>query len=368
MKVALVHDHLNQLGGAEQVVKKMTQLFPDAPIHTVVATPELRNFYQGTEIIPSFLQYFPGARRHLRWYLPFIPVAVESFGLHAYDVVLSSASGLIKGVITHPGTTHISYCHTPPRYLWSDTASYISALRTTSLVKKLLPFLLHRLRQWDYAAAQRVHYFIAISHFVAERIRTYYQRDAVVIHPPVETKKFHVSHEPGEYFLSMGRLQPYKRVDLAIETFNRLRMPLVVMGGGPDERRLRSLAGPTIRFTGRVDDKTRDNILAHAVALIHPQEEDFGLVSLEAMASGKPVIALGRGGALETVIPKKTGVLFEKETWEDLADTVIRFKPDDFNPDILRKHAEQFDEEIFARKLTAFIEKVYLERQGTCKI
>lgn len=368
MKIALVHDHLNQIGGAERTLKKMSEIFPEAPIHTVVATPEVRNFFSDVKIITSFLQLCPGAARLLRWYLPFVPVAVENFSLHNYNVVLSSASGLVKGVITHPGSIHICYCHTPPRYLWSDAASYVEALPTNRLIKRFLPFLLHRLRQWDYAAAQRVDYFIANSRFVAERIRTYYDREATVIYPPVETKKFQVSNERGEYFLSMGRLSAYKRVDLVIQTFNRLRLPLLIVGTGPDEKRLKAMAGPTIRFAGAVDDQIRAEILKKAKALIMPLVEDFGIVTVEAMASGKPVIALAAGGSLEIVIPGKTGVLFEEGTWEELADAIVRFRPQDFDPQILRKHAEQFDEKIFSQKLKSFTEKAYQEKQGVCRL
>lgn len=368
MKIALVHDHLNQIGGAERTLKKMSEIFPEAPIHTVVATAEVRNFYPEKKVITSFLQHFPGAERWLRWYLPLVPVAVENFSLHDYNIILSSASGLVKGVIAHPGSIHICYCHTPPRYLWSDTASYVEALPTNRLVKQFLPFLLHRLRQWDYAAAQRVDYFIANSRFVAERIRTYYDREATVIYPPVETKKFQVSSEPGEYFLSLGRLSAYKRVDLVIETFNRLRLPLLIVGTGPDEKRLKAMAGPTISFAGAVDDQTKADILKKAKALIMPLVEDFGIVTVETMAAGKPVIALGSGGSLELVIPGKTGVLFKEGTWEELADAIVRFRPQDFNPQILRKHAEQFDEEIFAQKIKPFIEKAYQEKQGVCRL
>jgi len=368
MKVALVHDHLNQLGGAERVLRKMTELFPGAPIHTVVATPEVKNFYEGATVVPSFLQYFPAAQRRLKWYLPLIPVAVENFSLHSYDVVLSSVSGLAKGVISHPGSIHICYCHTPTRYLWSDTASYIGALPNNNLVKKVLAFFLHRLRQWDYAAAQRVDYFVANSRFVAERIRKYYNRDSTIIYPPVETKKVSVSYEPGEYFLSMGRLSAYKRVDLVIETFNRLRLPLVVLGKGPDEKRLKAMAGSTIRFVGGVDDAAKAKIIARAKAFIMPLVEDFGIVTVEAMAAGKPVIALAEGGSLEIVVPEKTGILYEDNSWEGLADAVVRFKPEQFDPAVLRKHAEQFDEEVFAKKMLTFVEKAYQEKQGSCRL
>lgn len=368
MKVALVHDHLNQIGGAERTLKKMSEMFPDAPIHTVVALPKVSAFFAKQKIISSFLQHVPLAQRHLRWYLPLIPVAVENFSLRSFDVILSSASGLVKGVISHPGSTHICYCHTPPRYLWSDTDSYIASLPNNRLVKKVLPLLLHRLRQWDYAAAQRVDYFIANSRFVAERIRTYYHKEAVVIYPPVETKKFKVSYKPGEYFLSMGRLSPYKRVDLVIQAMNKLRLPLVVLGDGPDMRRLKKMAGPTIKFVGAVDDKEKAEIVSRAKALILSLVEDFGIVVVEAMAAGKPVIALGQGGSLETVIPGKTGLLYQDDCWEGLADALVRFNEADYNPDVLRKHAEQFDEEIFAQKLRQFIEQAYLEKQGSCKV
>lgn len=364
MKVALVHDHLNQIGGAERMVLALHKLWPEAPLYTLAHDPaKIGDFFDGLTIRPSFIQKLPLALTYLRWYLALMPAAIESLDLSAYDVIISSASAFGKGAITPPHSIHICYCHTPTRYLWSDANTYLNDLELGggAVIKKLLPIVLNRLRMWDQLAAQRVDFFLANSHFVADRIKRYYNRASTVIYPPVDVRDYPPVLKDN-YFVMVSRLRPYKKVDLAIKAFNRLNMPLYIIGDGEEEGRLKKLAGPTIKFLGRLNDVKKKQALAGALGFIHPQEEDFGIAAVEAMAAGTPVIAYDRGGARETVIADETGVFFEEQTWQCLADAVIRFKRQIFDNERIRDHAEQFSEERFAREIKNFVETKYLER------
>lgn len=362
MKVALVHDHLNQLGGAERVLKVFCEMFPESKVHTLIYDAENTNhLFDDYQIIQSFISKFPFAKKKFRWYLPMMVPATESYNLSGYDVVLSDSSGLAKGVITPPKTLHVCYCHTPTRYLWSDHNLIIDKFEKIKLVGRLSQLYRSYLRVWDRQAADRVDKFIANSKFVARRIKKYYQRDSVVINPPVNVDRFKVSNEIGDYYLIISRLRPYKKVDLAIQAFNKLGLPLYIIGRGEEEERLKKMAGPHIKFLGTVSDKEARNYLSHCRAFIHPQEEDFGITPVESMASGRPVIAFGSGGALETVINGKTGVHFDEQSWEALADTVIHFKLDQFNPQEIRHHAEQFDVPHFKKRITDFIDQAWQE-------
>ncbi|OJI06359.1 hypothetical protein BK004_04320 [bacterium CG10_46_32] len=362
MKIALVHDHLNQIGGAERVLSAMHGIWPEAPLYTLVHDRKtISNFFDTLNIVPSFIQKFPFSISHLRWYLAFMPAAVESFNLSKYDVVLSSASAFAKGAIAPSSAIHICYCHTPTRYLWSDSHTYLKEVGGGSIISKILPFVLQRLRIWDYVASQRVDHFIANSQFVAARIKRYYNRDATVIYPPVDVKNYPILPRMN-YFVMVSRLRPYKKVDIAIRAFNRLNMPLVIIGDGEERDALRALASPTIHFMGNVDERTKKKLLAGALGFIHPQEEDAGISAIEAMAAGTPVIAYGAGGALETIIPGETGVFFEEQTWQSLADAVIRFKRQSFDYQRIRVHAQQYSRERFERELKHFVESAYANR------
>lgn len=348
MKVALAHDHLNQIGGAERVLSEFHSLYPAAPVYTLLYDQAaVGSFFSGWDIRNSFIASLPGGARYFKWYLWLMPTAVEQLDLSAYDVVISSASALIKGLVVKPATTHICYCHTPTRYLWSDTLQYTSDLPQPAWVKKILPFLLTRLRQWDFLAAQRVDSFVANSHFVAKRIQKYYRREAAVIYPPVDTEKFGQPQPPEDYFLLISRLRPYKRVDLAIRAFNKLGMTLKIIGSGEQEAELRVMSKPNIHFLGQVSDEEKIKYLARCRALIHPQEEDFGITAIEAMAAGRPVIAYASGGALETIVPDKTGYLFPEQSWEALADAVVRFRYQEFDPAACQTHAQLFSKAKF---------------------
>ncbi|MBI5077021.1 glycosyltransferase [Candidatus Falkowbacteria bacterium] len=356
MNVALVHDHLTQDGGAEEVVKALIDIFPQSPVYTIVFDKQnVDSFFHDKNIIPSFIQAFPFGVKKYQWFLPLMPAATEHHNLNNYKLIFSSSSIFSKGIIPPPNATHICYCHTPPRFLWTDSHNYLKELQQNFLIKKFLPLILTKLRQWDKVAAERVDHFIANSREVQKRIKKYYNRDSEIIHPPVETRKFHVAGRTENYFLAGGRLVGYKRFDLAVSAFNRLNIALKIFGDGPLLKRLKASAKSNIQFLGKVTDKKRAELYSHCLAFLNPQLEDFGITAVEAMASGRPVIAYRAGGALETVVESKTGVFFEEQTWEDLADKILRFNPTDYNPNQIREHSLQFDIEIFKRKIKEFI-------------
>ena len=320
MRVAIVHDYLTEFGGAERVLKVLMDLFPHAPVYTIVHDPKVTTgVLDQRRIRTSFLQRVPLARSKHRLFPIVMPLAVEQFDLSAYDIVISASHSFGKGVITKPETLHVSYCFTPLRYAWDDSHRYVREFGIPRAVRMLLPLALTYVRVWDALAAERVDHFVAISQFVAERVRKYYGREAVVIYPPVDTEVFRPVGTPSDRFLVVSRLLPYKRIDLAIEACNLLRLPLDVVGTGPEESRLRSLAGPTIRFHGFQPDHVTAQLYARARAFLFPQEEDFGITLLEAAAAGRPVVAFRGGGALETVVEGETGVFCEEQSAESLA-------------------------------------------------
>ncbi len=356
MKIALIHEHLAQDGGAERVLRAFHEIYPEAPIFTLVYNKKQANkFFHDKDIRTSFIQKIPFGVRHYQWFLPWMPTAVEKYDLTDYDVVLSSCSAFAKGVITRPETKHICYCHSPTRYLWSDTYRYIDELHYPKFVKNLVSLFLPRIRLWDQLAAQRVDKFIANSDAVRQRIEKYYRQPSEIIYPPVEIEKFSISDKVYNYYITGGRLVPYKRFDLAIMAFNKLGMPLKIFGSGPEEKRLKKKAKMNIEFLGPVTDEKKAGLLKHAKAFINPQEEDFGITVIEAMASGRPVIAYAKGGALETVINGETGVHFQDQNWAALADTVIRFKTDSLDANKIRAQAENFRLEKFKEKIKSFI-------------
>lgn len=356
MKIALVHDHLNQIGGAEKVLLSFKDIFSDSPIYTLLHYPqETQHIFDNFDVRESFIKKMPFSKKLFRWYLPMMPAAIENFDLNSYDIVLSDASAFAKGVITNPQAKHICYCHTPTRYLWSDTHDYIRSLNKGNLFSQSLMLVLNRLRSWDYQAAQRVDHFIANSEFVAQRIKKYYGRESTVIYPPVETDKFSIADKVGDYFIMVARLRPYKKVDLVIKAFNRLRIPLKIIGSGEEEKYLKSIARENIEFLGAVDDEAKAKYIAHAKALIHPQEEDFGITAVESMAAGRPVIAYRAGGALETIKEGLTGLFFDEQTWEDLSNEIIHFDQYNFDSQKIKEHAEKFSRERFEKEIKSFV-------------
>lgn len=353
MKIALVHDYLTQLGGGEKVLSALCETFPEAPIYTLIYDEKATNgVFKNREIHTSFLQKIPGAKKFSRGLIWLMPLAVEQFDLSDFNLVISVSHSYGKGVITRPGTKHVCYCLTPTRYLWHDPG---------------LPFrfvsqpLLTYLRAWDFQAAQRPDHFIADSETVKRRIKKYYNRDSEVIYPPVETDRFQISDGPKDYFLIVGRPVPYKRFDLAIEAFGRLpNEKLLVIGDWPlySRLKLKNTKAENIKFIGRVSEDELPNYYANCKALIFPQEEDFGIVPVEAMASGRPVIAYRKGGALETVIEGKTGLFFNEQTMESLIEAVKNFDEGRFDPERIRRHAEKFDSSVFKTKISESISRL----------
>ncbi len=359
MKIALVHDYLAQEGGAEKVLQALKEMFPQAPIFTLIFNRKRADKrLLSADIRPSFLQKIPFGVSRYQWWLALMPAAIEGHNLMDFDLIISSASSFAKGVITGPRSRHVCYCHTPTRYLWTDTHSYVQELRVNPLVKAFLLLTLRKLRQWDRLAADRVDYFIANSETVKNRIKKYYNRDSAVIYPPVETDKFFISPNPKKYYLAGGRLVPYKKVDLAVQAFSRLGIPLKIFGIGPELKRLRRIAKNNVEFLGQVDDQAKRHLFADCIAYIHPQEEDFGITAVEAMASGRPVIAYQAGGATETVRAGETGEFFDEQWWEEVADKVIRFRPEKYNPEKIRAHAQQFSAERFVKQFKEAIENL----------
>lgn len=358
MKVALVHDMLTQFGGAEKVLKALADLYPQAPIFTLIYNKKKFNdIFPPDRIKTSFLQNFPYAKTKFEMYLPLMPLAVKKFNLSEFDLVISSSSSFANGIITKPETKHICYCHTPTRYLWVDSKNYVSGLKYNKFIKALLPLILSRLKTWDKSVAKRADSFIANSENVKARIKKYYHRCSEVIYPPVEIEKFRISQNRGDYFLIGGRIVSYKKFDLAIKAFNKLNMPLKIFGEGPDLRKLKKMANKNIQFLGFVSENEKVKLYSEARAFICPHEEDFGITLVEAMASGIPIIAYKAGGAIESISEGVSGEFFTKQSWETLADKISNFNRDNYNPIEIKKLAKKFSENEFKRKIKKIVEK-----------
>ena len=352
MKIALVHDYLNQYGGAERVLERLCAMFPEAPIFTTLYDEKAtRGAFHGVDIRTSFLQRLPLVSRYHHAFSFLMPLAFEQFDFSSYDVVLSVSSSSSKGIITKPHTKHVCYCLTPPRYLWDDAHRYVHEFQYPKFIKQLIPPILSYLRIWDKEASLRVDHFVAISHFVRTRIKKYYNRDAQVIYPPVDAGVFHIVDHPDDYFLMVGRLVAYKKFDIAIRVFNELGWPLKIVGDGIEMKRLKSMANSNIEFLGRVDDEKLASLYSHASAIVFPQEEDFGIVPLEAMASGRPVIAYRGGGAKETVIEGVTGIFFDEQSEASLRTALESFDPSHFNPYECRNRALMFSVSKFSDEI-----------------
>jgi glycosyltransferase involved in cell wall biosynthesis len=368
MRVAIVHDYLNQAGGAEKVVEVLCAMFPDAPVYTsVYDTDAMPDFWRGIDVRTTFMQRLTPRLRIAKQLLLFYPAAFESLDLTKYDLVLSSCSTFSKGVITSPSSVHVCYCHNTTRFAWMYH-EYIAHEPLGTLQRAVLPSLVTPLRLWDFQAAQRVDHFVANSRTTHDRIRKFYRRPATIIEPPIETAKFAAGDAgDGGYFLIVSRLQPYKRLDLAVAAATRLGLKLIVAGRGPDLARLRGLAGPSVEFTGYVSDQDRTALLQRCTALIVPGTEDFGMTALEAQAAGRPVIAFGAGGALETVIDGVTGTFFREQSSQCLSTILSAFDPGKYNPQACRAQAARFDVGMFRKRLMSHITKVMAEheqRQG----
>ncbi|MFQ5401273.1 MAG: glycosyltransferase [Anaerolineae bacterium] len=357
MKTALVHDWLNQFGGAEDVLESLVTLYPEAPIFTSLYWREaMPESWQGWDVHTSFIDRLPLARRKQQWYFPLYPFAFEQFDFRGYDLVISNKSGFCHGILTGPKTMHICYCLTPTRYVWRYH-QYAEQENLGWLTRKALAPFLTFLRQWDRLAADRVDYFIAISQEVRRRIAKVYRRDSIIIHPPVDTSRFEPSSRVDDYYLIVGRLVPYRRIDLLIEAFNRMQRPLLIAGNGRDRERLEAMAGPTVQFLGYVPDEALPDLLARCRAFVWPGEEDFGIAPIQAMAAGRPVIAYARGGALETVRHGETGYLFAEQSVAAIIEAVETFDPGALDSERIRRHAAGFDTAVFKQKMRALIEQ-----------
>lgn len=370
MRIALVHEYLNQFGGAERMLQALCELFPRAPIYTLLYDPvATRGVFRGRNIKTSFLQSLPFSKTHHHIFPLFMPLAIEQFDFSGYDIVLSLSASFAKGIITKPKTRHICYCLTPPRFLWDNSQKFVEDFGYPKLLKKLLPPFITYLRIWDREAAYRVDEFWAISDFVKQRVKKYYCKDAHVIYPPLplSIKKQEASSKHKEsdllilntdYFLLVGRLVSYKRFDLAIRAFNENSLPLKIVGVGPELKKLKSMAGRNIEFLGSVSDDKLTQLYLGARACVFPQEEDFGIVPLEAMAAGKPVIAYQGGGALETILDKKTGLFFDNQTPEALNEAIERFKGLKFKEEDCIKQAQKFNISVFKEKVLETLIKI----------
>lgn len=355
-KIALVHDYLVQDGGAERVLACLQEMFPHAPTYVLLHdTRKTDPPFRGHEIRTSFLDALPFSTQLYQWYMPLMPRAVEQLDLSDFDLVISSSSSFAKGVIVSPETTHICYCHTPTRFLWQERFGYLHDAPHPWIMRALLPSLLHRLRTWDRLAAERPDVILTNSRISRTRIKHFYGREATVIHPPVDVDRIPVSHSIGSFWLAGGRLVKYKRFDLVVEAFRQLDLPLKIFGVGPEGKRLAAMAGPKTRFLGHVDDDAKRDLYQQAIAFLYPQIEDFGITAVEAMAAGKPVIAYGKGGATETVIPGVSGEHLANQRVQDIVHAVSQFAPHKYDAKRIRAHAETFSKQRFMRELTAFL-------------
>lgn len=357
LKLAFVVSWLNQYGGAERVLEAAHALFPDAPVYTSMYDPAVMpREYRAWDIRVSFMNRLPFVYRHHQLFLPLYRYAFESFDLRGYDVILSIPSAFAHGVKKPNSARHVCYCLTPARFLWQYD-EYVQNEKVHGIAHRVLPALVSSLRAWDKQAASRVDEFIAISRAVQKRICDFYERESSIIYPPVDVTSFRVAPPPQvqDYFLIVSRLIPYKRIDLAIEAFNQTGLPLWIAGDGRDRARLEAMAKPNIKFLGRVSDTERLDLMARCNAFVFPGQEDFGITPLEANAAGRPVIAFGGGGALDTIVPGMNGMLFDSPTSAVLAECLRQFDARAFDANLIRAHAEKFDTRVFQDALRARI-------------
>lgn len=363
MRVAIIHYWLVALRGGEKVLESICELYPDAEIFTHVYDPEPfeKSVISKHKIHKTFISKLPFAKKYYQSYLPLMPLALEELNLTGFDLVISSESGPAKGVIPPIGVPHICYCHSPMRYAWDMYHIYKSKARV--LKRLFMPFLMHYLRRWDQLNSTQVTHFIANSQFVASRIKSYYGRSAEVIYPPVSFEEFELSSEVEDYYLLLGQLVDYKKADIAIEAFNQSGKRLIVVGEGGQRGELEKSADSNIEFKGRLPFSEMKRLLSRCKALIFPGVEDFGIVPLEVMASGRPVIAYAKGGALETVLDRKTGVLFHAQTSASLNEAINEFERSgvELEPYQIRGHAESFREDRFKYEFNKFIESISIE-------
>ena len=370
LRVAIVHHWFVSRAGGERVFDAIASIFPTADVFTLFL--DKQKFPPGLgrhQITTSFLDKIPGARKIHRHFLPFYPLAVEMLDLSGYDLVITSDSGPMKGVLTDPHSTHICYCHSPMRYLWDGYSA--CHRRMSPLARTIFGITSHYVRNWDYSAAQRVDHFVANSQYVARRIHKYYRRESAIIHPPIDTSQSYLTSKHDNYYLAVGRLVAYKRTDILVEACRQLGRKLLIVGDGPDRKKLERLSPKNVEFLGELGDAELRNVYAHCRALLFAADEDFGMVPLEAQSFGRPVIAFGKGGSLETVrgahIPigernghdeaSPTGVFFKEQTADSLAEAIVSFESSEalFRPQVIQSHARTFDTAIFLDRMRKYI-------------
>jgi glycosyltransferase involved in cell wall biosynthesis len=365
MKVAIVHYWLVGMRGGERVIEALCEMYPQADIFTHVYVPEaISDRIRRHRIIPTFINSLPSAPKRYKTYLPLMPLALEQLDLSGYDLVISSESGPSKGIIPPADAVHVCYCHTPMRYIWNMYHDYRSG--AGRLTRLMMPPLAHYLRMWDVSSARRVDSFVANSATVAKRIERYYGASSVVIHPPVDTEAFSIAppSDVGDYYLMAGELVSYKRPDLAVRAFNTMKKKLVVIGGGEMLGEVRKIAGPTITVMGSQPFDVLKQHYSRCRALIFPGEEDFGMVPVEAMASGRPVIAFGRGGATETILSNVSGLFFAEQTSEAICSAVDKLADLQIDPAKIAAHASRFGREQFFQKMRSHIDDLLTEKRG----
>ena len=368
LRIALVHDWLTGMRGGEKCLEVLCELFPNAPIYTLLHVQgAMSPLIESKEIHTSAVQRFPQVEKKYRMYLPVFPFAIESFDFSEYDLLISTSHCVAKGAIPRSGALHICYCFTPMRYVYEMYDEYFGKGQAGITVRFAMSFVAPLLRWWDTKTANRVHHFVAISNHVRERILRHYNREAEIVFPPVDTERFQISFKDGGYYLIVSALVPYKRVDLAIQVFNKNGARLIVVGKGPDEAKLRRAASSTIEFVGWKSDDELARLYAGCKALIFPGEEDFGIVPLEAMACGKPVIAYGKGGVLETVQEGISGVFFPEQSVQALDDALTRAASMHFEPQKIRERALQFSRDIYKERMKKLIEQKLEAHFGPAK-
>ncbi|RNC90843.1 MAG: glycosyltransferase family 4 protein [Synechococcus sp. YX04-3] len=361
-KIAIVHDWLVVYGGAEKVLENIIDLYPNADIFSLVEkVPEnQRVFLRGKIVKTSFLQRLPYVEKYYRYLMPILPFVIEQFDFGRYDLVITSSYCVSKGILTGPQQLHISYCHSPVRYAWDQYHHYISRFNNIPFIKFFMRLVFHYVRLWDVVSSNSVDQFIATSRFVASRIKKYYRRPSIIIHPPVDLSTFNLNLDKKDYYIAVARFVPFKRLDIAVKAFSEMpEKQLLLVGDGPDMGFLKNMATSNVKFIGFQNPEVVMKYLSRARALIFPSEEDFGIVPLEAQATGTPVIAYGKGGILDTVIPHQesslspTGVFFYEQNHKSLVSAISYFEDniDDFNPDKIANHACNFTVEKFKEKL-----------------
>lgn len=363
MKTALIHDWLVGMAGGEKVLQSLHELY-HAPIYTLIYDQKkiLNTYFENAEVYSSFIQKLPFAKKHYRNFLFLFPMAIEQFDLTNYNLILSNSHSVAKGVITNTKQLHICYCNTPMRYAWDLYQFHLEQL--SGIKKNLARFILHKLRQWDFRSHPRVDHFIANSKCVAERIKKIYKRESTVIYPPVNIDDFFFSNYREKYYFTCSRLVPYKRIDLLVKAFTFMpEKKLIILGDGPEMLKLKKMAKQNVEFLGQQPDEVLKKMLAKARAFLFAAEEDFGIVTVEAQASGVPVIAYGKGGSLETIVPNKTGLFFLEQTIESIVRAIHEFekKEENFDPEFIKKHVSVFSKERFKNEISSFVIKKWQE-------